>query len=518
MLIDKKYLILPVSYHAAKKKVHFYENDDLVFDLDVSLDIKTPDHVYKYDVRRFLGRDLDIRCEEVDSFLPQLTDDGEAPAYDEKFRPSVRFTAPGGWINDPNGMFYLNGEYHLFYQHNPVLNKWGNMHWGHAVSLDLFHWEHKGEALFPDETGTMFSGSGIVDKDNCSGLMQGDVPPILLFYTAAGGGSAVSSGKPFTQCMAYSTDGGKTFNKYENNPIVEHIEAENRDPKVVWCEDIGAYIMAIYLADNRYMLLKSDNLLEFKSIQSFPLFGDAECPDIYCLPIDGDSKKRAWVFSGASDVYFVGKFSGRKFMPDGEAKRLHYGKNSYAAQTFSGVPAGRIIRMAWNTSDIPNMPFNGSMCVPCDMSVKTIDSQLHLCAYPVEEIKNTYDSEKKFDVAQGDGLCCKLERKAQDILVSARAAESGRISIKLYGQEITADCKENEIMLGSSSMPLCVTDSGEIKIRIIADVNGAEIFAGYGQAHMCVGFLSDYCLDKLIVSPSGLSEVSVKVAQLKDVH
>lgn len=517
MIINKKYLILPVSYHAVRKKVYFYENERLIFDLDVSLDPKTPDHIYKYDVERFSGRDLTVCCDEV-SFCPELTDEGECPDYNEKFRPSVRFTAPSGWINDPNGMVYYGGKYHLFYQHNPVFNKWGNMHWGHAVSGDLFHWEHKGEALFPDNMGTMFSGSGIVDKNNRSGLKQGKNLPILLYYTAAGGGTAISSGQRFTQCMAYSTDGGKTFKKYENNPVVAHVESENRDPKVVWCDEIGAYIMAIYLADNRYMLLKSDDLLNWKSIQSFPLFGDAECPDIYCLPVDGDGEKRVWVFSGASDVYFIGKFSGGKFMPDGEAKRLHYGKNSYAAQTFSDVPDGRIIRMAWNTSDIPNMPFNGSMCVPCEMSVKTIDSQPHLCANPAVEIENIYDSEKRFDIAEDNELCCILELKAQDISVTAKSDNNGKISIKLYGGEIVADCEKNEISLGSSSMPLCVTDEGEIRIRIIADVNGAEIFAGYGQAHMCVGFLSDYSLDKLIVSPKGIKGVSVKVAELKNVH
>lgn len=517
LVIDKKYLILPVSFHAARKRVRFLEKGKVIFDLEAAIDPKTPDYIYTYDVRRFAGLDLEIVCDEVSSFIPGLTDEKTASDFKEKYRPTVHFTAESGWINDPNGMVYYNGEYHLFYQHNPVLNKWGNMHWGHAVSRDLFHWEHRDEALFPDEMGTEFSGSGIIDYKNLSGLKEGTKPPLLLFYTAAGGNGIISQGAKFTQCMAYSADGGKTFKKYSKNPVVPHIEAENRDPKLVWCEEIKAYVMAIYLSDNRYELLKSSDLKSFKKIQEITLFGDAECPDFYPLWADSDKNKKVWVFSGASDKYYIGEFVNGKFQPFGEPQKLHYGRNSYAAQTFSGTEDGRVIRMAWNTSEFPDMPFNCAMCVPCRMSVNTIDGIKYLCANPAEEISCLYETDETYKVSDKSEFSYAFSNKAQDIKISCKA-NKGRFSLKLYGQEITVDSDKNEISLCGNSMPLCLSNDGELTMRIITDVNGAEIFAGMGQAHMCVGYLSDYCLDRLTINGDIPSEITVRIAELKSIY
>jgi levanase/fructan beta-fructosidase len=272
--------------------------------------------------------------------------------YKGKYRPEFHFSSQRGWINDPNGLFYYKDMYHMFFQHNPVGCKWGNMHWGHAVSKDLVHWEEKEIALYPDEMGTMFSGSAIVDTKNATGLKKNENDVILLFYTAAGGtDSELSKSQPFTQCLAYSTDGGNTFEKYPENPIVPFIEPGNRDPKVIYHAESDVYTMVLYLADYRYLLLTSKNLLDWKRIQEISLQDDGECPDFYPLPVDGNMENMKWVLSGASDRYLYGSFDGNKFCSEAEVKRLQYGKlNSYAAQTWSDLSAvdTRRIRIAWN--------------------------------------------------------------------------------------------------------------------------------------------------------------------------
>ena len=165
--------------------------------------------------------------------------------YNELHRPQFHFSPRTGWTNDPNGLVFYRGQYHLFFQHNPVSVKWGNMTWGHAVSTDLIHWQEVEDAIHPDELGTAFSGSAVVDWHNTAGLASGDEKAIVAFYTSAG--SCVTPPKPFTQSIAYSTDAGRTWQKYAGNPVLGHIRAENRDPKVIWHEPTGRWVMALSL-------------------------------------------------------------------------------------------------------------------------------------------------------------------------------------------------------------------------------------------------------------------------------
>ena len=209
--------------------------------------------------------------------------------YAELHRPQFHFTAKQNWLNDPNGLVYCDGVWHLFFQHNPNAPIWGDMTWGHAVSRDLLHWEQLEHALHPDAMGTMFSGSAVVDHDDTAGFGAGT---LLAFYTAAG--AAVKPARPFTQCLAYSLDKGRHWTKFVDNPVVDWIEGDNRDPKVIWHSASQQWIMALYLADDRYALLASKNARQWQKIQELALPGDTECPDMFSLCDESGAER--WIF------------------------------------------------------------------------------------------------------------------------------------------------------------------------------------------------------------------------------
>lgn len=500
--VNKRYLVLPVSYDVRVKKVLFYRDDKMVYDMVARLDNICPDTYYYIDVGRFLGEELTLKIEpDMDIDIRQTDKPDTQGIYKEKYRPAAHFSAARGWINDPNGLVYVNGVYHMFFQHNPAGRDWGNMHWGHAVSTDLMHWEEKDIVLFIDEMGTMFSGSGIVDERNLTGLKETEQNPILLYYTAAGGASELSKGRHFTQCMAFSTDGGKTFKKYAGNPLITESMDDNRDPKVVYCPERECYYLALYLKDNLYALFISKDLLNWTLHQELILPETSECPDLYPLYLDSGEEKY-WVFSGANDRYFVGKFNeDGLFIPVQPAKRLHYGTNSYAAQTFSGI-YGRTIRMSWNTSRIPGTPFNCAMCTPTEMSLKTIQNEIRLCSEPVREIETLYANHwevKNKKIDKGGILSCGLEGKAQDIRLCLASNENSAFRISLLGMEFEVIPNENCLKCKDSTMPLFMHQDC-IKLRIITDTNAVEVYADQGEAFLCVEHVADYNLNKLMIS------------------
>jgi fructan beta-fructosidase len=206
-------------------------------------------------------------------------DEAAAPAYGERLRPQFHFTSRTNWLNDPNGLVFYKGEYHLFFQHNPSGINWGNMTWGHAVSTDLLHWRQLDDALKPDRLGTIFSGSAVVDWDNTAGFQSGNEKTLVAIFTSAG--------KPFTQSMAYSTDRGRSWRKYDKNPVLNHVAGENRDPKVIWHVPTKRWIMALYLDGEKYALFSSPDLKRWEKLCDLPEFGASECPDFFELQITG---------------------------------------------------------------------------------------------------------------------------------------------------------------------------------------------------------------------------------------
>lgn len=494
--IEHKYLILPVNPLTKQKEVLFHRNGELVFRLDVHLDALHPTFYAYVDVQRFEGDTLSITS------VPEL-DFGVAQSNsinvcDNPLRPKIHFTTKNGWNNDPNGLIYLDGIYHLFYQYNPCAPSWANMHWGHATSTDLAHWTEQDVALFPDELGAMYSGSAILDKENRSGLGTAENPPVLLFYTAAGNQS-LHKDQPYTQCVAYSTDGCKTFQKYSGNPILPHIEAANRDPKVIWCEPIQAYVMALYLADDRYVLLSSDDLLHWTQFQMLSLPGDNECPDFFPLTTaDGEEK---WILIGAHDCYLVGDIQNGQFVPTQETQILHHPGVYYAAQTFSNLADGRVIRIGWQRINAPAGDFSQQMSVPTELTLRKENGIYRLFSLPVPELNGAFSSVGKrisLAVSPEEPYTRELNDGPVDLTVQF-PADPALYQIELFGLEIAVDTAANTISFEKNTAPLSISGNAP-QLRIVCDACSLEFFADEGRINWDLTAFPDYNLPSLRIS------------------
>ncbi len=383
MKISRRYLVFPIARGAEEKIVTFSVNGQPVYDLSMRLSHDAPDFYAFVDVSRFLGQDVVIEAE--GEALPPID---AADAYDHRApfdpanRPLLHFSPRSGWNNDPNGLVYANGTYHMFFQHNPCDTVWGNMHWGHATSTDLVHWQQQETALFPDELGVMFSGSAIVDERNLLGLKQGDTDVILLYYTAEPI-NRLAEGRQTTQCLAYSVDNGKTFVKYPGNPVVPTIVNGNRDPKVVWDEASARYMMALYLDGDRYALLHSTDLLHWDMAQELRIEGDNECPDLLLMTADDGSSKA--VIGGAHGCYQVGDLESGLFVPTQPVRRLYLNEYCYAHQTYSGTP-GRVVQTTWQRANAENLPFSQELSFPCELTLHRTGAEYRLRAQPVREL------------------------------------------------------------------------------------------------------------------------------------
>jgi sucrose-6-phosphate hydrolase SacC (GH32 family) len=500
--IDKPYLNVPVKSGSSKAKFSLFLDGVWQTCFEVELDTCLDyDFIAFRSVDEYRNKILRIRVEgdglNVDPIEQvSLSDqpEGIENLYSEQHRPQIHFTTRRGWINDPNGLLFYDGTYHLFYQHNPFGTSWGNMHWGHAVSRDLVHWEDRDDVLFPDSLGTIYSGSGAVDWDDTSGLRDGAHPPICLFYTAAG--SHVDPGVPFSQCLARSTDGGRSWRKYDENPIVPNIVGQNRDPKVFWHGPIEAWIMALYLEsmgeEQLYGLLKSADLKQWEKFDEVRMPGSGECPDLFELEIDGELETK-WVFWGADGHYLLGDLDDSGFETDSGPHRFYNNGaekrgNAYAAQTFDNIPDGdgRRIQMAWMQGDFESMPFNQQMSFPIELSLRTTANGVRLCGKPVREISKLHGRRYKIeDINLTGDLDLMRDVGGVESLHIAGTLKIGRNSvISLAGRnfEVTFDCGRGEIRCMGTSAPLPFDVL--LDIEVIVDRASIEIFAANGLVYM----------------------------------
>src|SRR5680860_56968 len=374
---NKKWLLLPIKNGVEKRNLEISIKGEVLRAFDIEMADDSPDWYAYLDISKWKGEELEIRIDSLDyqhgfDLIKQSDKEDNDQLYQKPQRGQLHFSPKRGWNNDPNGLVYYKGEYHLFFQHNPYGVLWGNMHWGHAVSTDLVHWKELDIALYPDGFGSMFSGGGIVDIDNTSGLGAGSNPPLILFYTAA---------NSWIQGLAYSQD-GRNFEK--TGPILSKISDGNRDPKVIWHEPSKRWVMVLYVAqeNNQHTIhfLTSTNLKKWELASVFNGgIGDDrylfECPEFFELPVEGSTGEKKWVLTGANNEYAIGTFDGKVFKPEEERLNGQYGRGFYAPQTFSNEPNGRRIELGWwrtNTNEI-GANFNQSMSIPMEFNlIKTL--------------------------------------------------------------------------------------------------------------------------------------------------
>jgi fructan beta-fructosidase len=327
--------------------------------------------------------------------------DSPLPSEGDPYRPQYHFSAPRNWLNDPNGLVYFQGEYHLFYQHNPFENRWGNLSWGHAVASDPINWQNLPVAIAAEPDLLAFSGSVVVDAANTSGLGQGG-PPLVALYT----GFRISD-RSQAQYLAYSNDRGRTWTRFGNEPVLRIDSLDFRDPKIFWHAPTGRWIMAVALAvERKVQFYASSNLKFWTFLSEFgpagPESGPWEVPDLIELPLDGGQTR--WVLNvsvieggpagGSGMQYFVGDFDGTRFVADGSPRWTDYGKDFYAALSWSNLPSSqpRPIWLAWMnnwqyTANLPTEPWRGAMSAPRALSLVTIDGRARLVQQPVRELE-----------------------------------------------------------------------------------------------------------------------------------
>ncbi len=439
--------------------------------------------------------------------------------YRETLRPQFHFTAKKHWINDPNGLVYFDGEYHLYFQHTPGSMVHGRTTWGHAVSTDLVHWKQlHTAALDVDETGWMWSGSAAVDHENTGRFQDGDAPPLIAFYTA--GGERVFPGRRCIQCIAFSNDRGRSWTKYAGNPVIGHIRAENRDPKVVWHGPTGRWIMTLFLDGNDYALFSSPDLRRWTHLQDLTLPGVSECPDFFELPVDEVPWNTRWVFWGASGGYLLGRFDGRTFTTESDVLQAEQGANGYAAQTWSDVPAedGRRIQISWmRDGRYPAMPFNQQMSFPVKLTLRTLPEGIRMCREPVREIELLHAGTRTWPAGDLAEMAaeqfrqrCRSGEISSYTVTNLHEAESRLIladsgdlfdvrmeievdvgkgfAIEVRGHRVEYDAAAQTLSCFERSADLR-TINDRVRLQLLVDRTSLEIFGNQGEVSMSFCFL-----------------------------
>ncbi|HSK39764.1 MAG TPA: glycoside hydrolase family 32 protein [Arenibaculum sp.] len=455
------------------------------------------------------------------------------PTYREPFRPQFHFTPAVNWMNDPNGLVYFDGEYHLFFQYNPFGAKWGHMSWGHAVSRDLVRWEHLPVAL-PETDGVMaFSGSAVVDWNNTSGFGRDGKPPLVAIYT---GHRETNQ----SQYIAYSNDRGRTWTVYDGNPVLDIGRKDFRDPKVIWHQPQQQWVMALALPDeHKVRFYGSRDLKRWRHLSDFgpaaAVGGIWECPDLFELPVDGDQKTTRWVLivslnpgavaGGSGMQYFVGHFDGTRFvaespapgvtnagMPVDQVLWADYGADFYAAVSFSDVPRddGRRLWLGWMNNwdyaqDIPTSPWRSAQSLPRALALRTTSRGIRLIQEPVGELqqmrgaRNTIEPQAigygaislaeegisgtaleivaEFEVGTAAELGMKVRTGGQEETVIGIDARAGRLFVD---RTRSGQVRFHPEFSGRHTAPLRV-ENGRVKLHVFVDWSSVEVFAADGE-------------------------------------
>lgn len=404
--VTEDYLLLPIQDDAPEGKICVVKDNEQKGTLmNVRLARERVDSYIPFALSAYKGQHISIEIQGVPETALCWKELKLSGSFDmankESFRPVYHHTPAYGWMNDPNGMFYKDGVYHLYFQYNPYGSVWGNMHWGHSTSTDLMHWKFEGCAIVPDAWGAIFSGSCVVDHENTAGFGK---EAVVAFYTSA---KSTPWGDIQMQSMAYSLDNGKTFTKYEGNPILTSSEKDFRDPKVFWYAP-GKHWVMILAVGQHMEIYSSVNLKEWKKESEFGAMQGAhggvwECPDLVEIPVEG-SREKKWVlicnlnpggpFGGSAAQYFVGSFDGKKFVNESptQTKWMDWGKDNYATVTWNNAPDGRCIALGWMSNwqyanNVPTRQYRSANTLARDLTLYREGQELYLKSTPSVEVK-----------------------------------------------------------------------------------------------------------------------------------
>ncbi len=527
---DGKYLILPVQESNDEANVNVIVDGKLDRTLSVRLAKSKVDYTVPLDLKRYAGKKVvlniitsqgrsSVREAKEDACWNNFTvTDSFDTANREKFRPVYHHTPLYGWMNDPNGMFYKDGVWHLAFQWNPYGSKWQNLSWGQSTSRDLIHWETQPEAVLePDGLGMIFSGSSAIDRENSAGFGK---DAVIAMYTSAAASQI--------QSLAWSDDGGYTYNVYPGNPVLT-LESEARDPNMFWNPETKEWTLVLaHALDHEMLIFTSPDMKEWTLRSSFgkglgAQDGVWECPDLFELSVKGSGEKK-WVllcnlnpggiFGGSATQYFVGDFDGRTFTPDLDAdgkvptKWLDYGKDHYATVSFSDAPDGRRTVIGWMSNwqyapEVPTMQYRSANTLPREMGLfRGNDGQLYVSSTPSPEIEAIRG--KVFKAVAGVRVGEKAQRYAIpeicEILMTIDPAKAGSVSIALSnaagehvdmvydvaGGKLSFDRRESGIVDFSQDFPAVTyapvhSADGKISLRIFIDRSSVEVFEREGR-------------------------------------
>ena len=525
--VSEQYLLLPIQENAPESKIGIIKNNKQEGTyMNVRLARERVDYYFPLSLSAYKGQHISIDIQGLPESSLCWKELKMSDSFDmtnkEKFRPVYHHTPAYGWMNDPNGMFYKDGVYHLYFQHNPYGSTWGNLSWGHSTSTDLVNWKFEGDPVMPDAWGMIFSGSSVVDHDNTAGFGEGAV---IAFYTSA---KPSPWGDVQMQSMAYSLDNGKTFTKYEHNPILTSTERDFRDPKVFWYAPGKHWVMM--LAVGQHMeIYSSVNLKEWKKESEFGAMQGAhggvwECPDLVEVQIEG-TKQKKWVlicnlnpggpFGGSAAQYFVGSFDGKVFVNESptQTKWMDWGKDHYATVTFSNAPDGRCIALGWMSNwqyanNVPTLQYRSANTIARDLTLYRSGEELYLKSTPSAEIKKARTDKVSVPSFRVSGQyevksLLPSNEGAYEIEMTLNNAGASKITFSLLndnGEKVTMyydvlrkqfamDRSESGEVSFSKDFPALtvapVEDTkGDIRLRLFVDRSSVEAFGEDGKFAM----------------------------------
>mgnify|MGYP004464077539 FL=1 len=504
-----KCLLLPVQESAEMSNIKVIAGNKQMKSLNVRLamnkvDYYVPFYLDEFNEEKTLALDIHVNGNyRNDGGISTFTcwkNIKTAESFDttnrEQYRPLYHHTPAYGWMNDPNGMFFKDGVWHLYFQHNPYGSQWENMTWGHSTSTDLIHWTFHGDPIQPDAWGSIFSGSSVVDKNNTAGFGEN---AIVALYTSAGENQ--------TQSMAYSTDNGKTFTKYDGNPIITSNVPDFRDPHMFWNEDIKKWNM-ILAAGQQMNIYSSDNLKDWKFESSFGTEygshgGVWECPDLMKMKVRGTDKEK-WMLvcninpggpsGGSATQYFVGDFDGHKFTCESKpevTKWMDYGKDHYATVTFDNAPNGRHVALAWMSNwqyanQVPTLQYRSANSIPRDLGLFEYKGNTYCSVTPSEEITAARSKKPSKSLSEACEMVVNLKGDAT-ITLSNSKGEKVVMTYKAKDETFSMDRTLSGKTDFSSDFAAITTAPvyGKMnKLRIFIDKSSIEVFDNDGKMAM----------------------------------